>query len=461
MANIRDQCSWVHQSDHAKATEKAKDLVRMSVARSASLEALHELPFEIDQRTLVIGGGAAGMTAALGLAKQGFESYLVECTDKLGGHSWKLHYTLEGIEPRKFIDELIQSVKSNEKIKVLLNTKITNTSGHVGNFTTQVDSPDGRSEIRHGAVIVATGGVEYKPTEYQYGQNKNVITQAELEERISEIPGTFKSVKNVVMIQCVGSRDDEHPYCSRYCCSAAIKNAIRLKEMNPERNIYIIYRDIRTYSFKELYYKKAREMGILFIKYDENIKPEITGNNGRVTVNVFDKELKANLEIEADIVTLAAAIRPNPEGENIKQIFKLPSDPDNFFLEAHMKLRPLEFANMGVFLCGLAHSPKFLDESIVQAKGAVSRACTILSRKEMMVGGIVSHVNADKCVACLTCVRICPYDVPKINADGVAEISAASCQGCGSCVAACPRKAIEVYHFKDDQIMSKCEALYA
>ena len=245
------------------------------------------------------------MTAALGLAKQGFESYLVECTEKLGGHSWKLHYTLEGIEPRKYIEELIQSVKSNDKIKVLLNTNIANTSGHVGNFTTQIDSPDGRSEIRHGAVIVATGGVEYKPTEYLYGQNKNVITQAELEERISEIPGTFKAVKNVVMIQCVGSRDEEHPYCSRYCCSAAIKNAIRLKEMNPERNIYIIYRDIRTYGFKELYYKKAREMGIFFIKYDENIKPEITGNNGRVIVNVFDKELKVNLEIEADIVALA------------------------------------------------------------------------------------------------------------------------------------------------------------
>ncbi len=460
MANIRDQCSWVHQSDHAKATEKAKDLVRMAVSRSATLEPLYELPFEIDQKTLVIGGGASGMTAALGLAKQGFESYLVECSDRLGGHSLKLHHTLEGIKPRAYIEELIRSVNTNEKIKVLLNTKIVGTTGHVGNFTTSIESPAGRSDIRHGAVIVATGGIEYKPAEYLYGKNKNVITQTELEERLVEVPGTLKSVKNIVMIQCVGSRDDEHPYCSRYCCSAAIKNAVQLKEMNPGANIYILFRDVRTYGFKELYYKQAREMGINFIRYDENKKPEVTGNNGRLTVTVFDKELKTNLEIECDLVALSAAIRPNPDGETIKHIFKLPSDPDHFFLEAHMKLRPLDFANMGVFLCGLAHSPKFLDESLAQAKGAVSRACTILSKKEMMVGGIVSHVNADRCVACLTCVRTCPYDVPKINADGVAEISSASCQGCGSCVAACPRKAIEVYHFKDDQILSKCEALY-
>ncbi len=461
MANIRDQCSWVHAANPEKATEKAKDLVRMAVARAKTLEMLHELPFKVNQDALIIGGGIAGMTAAIGIARQGFKSHLIEITGELGGNAKHLRYTLEGVEPKKYLDQLIEEVNSNELITVHLNTQVQNYSGHVGNFTTVIESDGSIREVTHGAIIVATGGVEYKPAEYLYGENDNVITQVELEQKIADNYSGLKEIKSLVMIQCVGSRDKDHPYCSRYCCSAAVKNSIKLKEMNPQMNIYIFYRDVRTYAFKELYYKKAREMGVQFLNYDEDIKPEITAGSSRLKAVIYDKGLDADFEIDADYIVLSAAIRPNPESQRIAQAFKLSNDADNFFLEAHMKLRPLDFANVGIFLCGLAHSPKLIEESISQAKGAVSRACTVLSKDEMMVGGIVSHVNGENCVACLTCVRVCPYDVPQINADGVAEISEASCQGCGNCVSACPRKAIELYHFKDDQIISKCEVLYA
>ncbi len=462
MANIRDQCSWVHATEPDHATDKARDLVRMAVSRSKTLESLYEMPFKVKQNALIIGGGVSGMTAAVGLAKQGFKSDLVEISDSLGGNAHHVHYTLEGVEPGAYLRGLIDEVNSNDLINVRLNTSVKRYTGHVGNFTTVVESDGNQFEIEHGAYIVATGGVEYRPREYMYGENENVVTQVELEERITGSPEVFKSVQTIVMIQCVGSRDSEHPYCSRYCCSAAVKNALKLREINPEMNIHVLYRDIRTYGFKELYYKEAREKGINFITYDKDIKPEISkGTGSPLSAVVYNKELDADLEIDADLVVLSAAIRPHPESHRIVEALKLSNDPDNFFLEAHMKLRPLDFANIGVFLCGLAHSPKLIEESISQAKGAVSRACTVLSREEMMVGGIVSHVDADRCVACLTCIRVCPYDVPVINAEGVAEISEASCQGCGNCAAACPRKAIEVYHYKDRQIISKCEVLFA
>ncbi len=462
MANIRDQCSWVHASNHGNATEKAKDLVRMSIARVKTLEMLHELPFIVNQDALVIGGGIAGLTAALGVANQGYMTHLVEITEELGGNARHLYYTLEGSEPKKYLADLINKVNANEKIKVHLKSKVIKYSGHVGNFTTEIEKDGKRDSVTHGAIIVATGGVEYKPVEYLYGKNDHVLTQVELEKRIAENSTSLQQVKSVTMIQCVGSRDAEHPYCSRYCCSAAIKNALRLKELNPDMNINILYRDIRTYAFKELYYKKARDLGINFLSYDEEKKPEVSaGEGGNLKIINYDRGLKAGLEMESELLVLSAAIRSNPEAKMIAQALKLPNDADNFFLEAHMKLRPLDFANVGVFLCGLAHSPKLVEESISQAKGAVSRACTVLSKHEMMVGGIVSHVNEEHCVACLTCVRICPYGVPKINNKGVAEIAEASCQGCGNCVSACPRKAIELYHYKDDQIISKCEVIYA
>ncbi|MCD6353740.1 MAG: FAD-dependent oxidoreductase, partial [Proteobacteria bacterium] len=462
MTNIRDQCSWVHARYPEKATEKAKDLVRMAVSRAAELEPLTEIPFNVKQKGLVVGGGLAGMTAALGLANQGYETHLIEKSDHLGGNALNLQYTLEGIEPQKYLKDLINKVENHKLINVYKNANILEYSGHVGNFTTVIDLDGKREELEHGIVIIATGGVEYNPREYLYGNDDRVMTQVELEQKLAKREDEFKQAKNLVMIQCVGSRDEDHPYCSRVCCSAAIKNSLKLKEINPDLNIFILYRDVRTYSFKELYYKKARETGVKFIRYKEDKKPEIlVTDKGTLKANVFDENIITEVQIEPDFVVLSAAIRPNPDGENAAQVYKLSYDPDGFFMEAHMKLRPLDFTNVGMFLCGLAHSPKFAEESISQAKGAVSRACTILSKAQMMVGGVVAEVDADRCVACLTCVRVCPYGVPRINEEGVAEIAPAACQGCGSCASACPRKAIQLNHYKDEQIMSKCDVLYA
>jgi len=460
MANIRDQCSWVHANYPQEATEKAKDLVRMAVARAATLEPLKEISFEVKQQALVVGGGLSGIVASLSLAKQGFIVYLIEKTAQLGGNLRDLHYTLEGAKPKEHLDSLIKELEANDKITVYKNTEVVEYSGHVGNFKSKVSWEGKEFELEHGVVIVATGGVEYKPEEYLYGKNERVITQRELEEKIAGGNGGLKGLKEVVMIQCVGSREQPNQYCSRVCCSQAIKNALALKEIHPEVKVYVLYRDVRAYSFKELYYRKAREKGIVFLRYGLEEKPHVSSDNGRVKVVVKDEMLPSAVTFAPDYLVLSAAIRPHPENEKLATIFKLPLTPDRFFLEAHMKLRPLDFASSGMFLCGLAHSPKFIDESITQAKGAASRAGTILSQKQMWVGGVVSVVDGERCAACLTCVRACPYHVPLINAEGVAEIEAASCHGCGICASVCPRKAIQLQHYKDDQVMSKCLALF-
>ena len=459
MANIRDQCSWVHATHPEEATEKAKDLVKMAVARVATLEPLKEISFEVKQQALVIGGGLSGMVAALSLARQGFKVYLIEKTDQLGGNLRELHYTLEGATPQEYLDSLIKELEVSDKVTLYRNAEVIDCSGHVGNFKSRINCEGKEFELEHGVVIVATGGVEYKPEEYHYGKSDRVITQRELEEKIVSGNGELKGIEEIVMIQCVGSREQPNQYCSRVCCSQAVKNAIRLKEINPKVKISILYRDIRAYGFKELYYKKAREMGITFLRYEVEKKPEVAIDNGKVKVVVRDDLLSSSIQLRPDYLVLSAAIRPHPESEKLATTFKLPLTPDGFFLEAHMKLRPLDFANPGMFLCGLAHSPKFIDESIAQAKGAASRAATILSQKQMMVGGAISVVDGEQCAACLTCVRVCPYNVPVINAEGVAEIEAASCQGCGICASACPRSAIQVLHYKDEQILSKCVAL--
>ena len=459
MANIRDQCSWVHATHPQKATEKAKDLVRMAVARAVTLEPLKELSFEVKQQALVIGGGLSGMVAALSLAKQGFNTTLIEKTGELGGNLRDLHYTLEGVTPKEYLGALNKELEENDKITVYKEAEVVDYSGHVGNFKSTVSCKGKEIELAHGIVIVATGGEEYKPEEYHYGKSDRIVTQRELEDKIARGNGELKELKEVVMIQCVGSREQPNQYCSRVCCSQAVKNAIRLKEQNPKTRISILYRDIRSYSFKEVYYRKAREMGVNFIRYEAEAKPEVQVDNGKVRVVVKDDLLPSSIQLAPDYLVLSAAIRPHPENEKLATTFKLPLTSDGFFLEAHMKLRPLDFASLGMFLCGLAHSPKFMDESIAQAKGAASRAATILSQKEMMVGGAVSVVDSERCAACLTCVRACPYNVPVITTEGVAEIEAVSCHGCGICASACPRKAIQVQHYKDEQIESKCVAL--
>lgn len=461
MANIRDQCSWVHAAHAQEATEKAKDLVRMSVARARRLGPLLDTPFEVIPKALVVGGGIAGLTAALALAENGYQTCLVEKSEELGGNARFVHYTEDGTNPAEYVRELIQKVKENPLITVYTRANILDYSGHVGHFSSTISVDGEKRSISHGAAIIATGGEEYRPQEYLYGQSNGVLTQRELEGRLVTAADEFKEVKNVVMIQCVGSREEAHPYCSRICCTAAIKNSRRLKELNPRANIYILFRDMRTFAFKEVFYKKAREEGIRFIRYEPERKPEVVEKDGKLTIDVYDQNFGAEISLETDLLVLSTAIRPHPGSKELARVFKLPVDQDGFFMEAHLKLRPLDFTNAGFFLCGLAHGPKFVDESVAQAKGAVSRACTILSKKRMLAGGDVAHVDAEKCILCLTCVRTCPYGVPRVDEDqGVIVIDTAACQGCGNCASACPREAITVGHNTDEQYIAKISALY-
>jgi heterodisulfide reductase subunit A-like polyferredoxin len=460
MANIRDQCSWVHATHPLEATDKAKDLVRMAVARAATLKPLRQSTAEIQHRALVIGGGLAGMTAALALAGQGYESVIVEREKELGGNLRHIHYTADGSDPQQLLARLVKQLEAEPRVKVYRGAEIKDFSGYLGNYKTEIATADGATEVyEHGVVIVATGAVEYKPEEYLYGQSGRVVTQSELEEKIAGGRADVKGLKSVVMIQCVGSREEGHMYCSRVCCTQAIKNARKLKEQNPDTEVYVLYRDVRAYGMHEISYQEARKAGVTFINYNVERKPEVSEENGRLTVKVFDTALGKDIRLEPDMVALSAAIRPQPDAEELASRLKLPLTEDRFFMEAHMKLRPLDFVNEGMYLCGLAHSPKFAAESIAQARGAVSRALTVLSKPYLTVGGVVSVVDPDKCAACLTCVRSCPFHVPRINGNGVAEIEAAACQGCGICTGACPRKAITLQHYADEQIVSKIDAL--
>lgn len=461
MANIRDQCSWVHMDKKEEATEKAKALVRMAIAKVSLAEPLVEQELSINKRALVVGGGAAGMVAALGLADQGFEVVLVEKENYLGGNLRNLYYTINGDNVQEFLNYLIKRIQTHPLIQIILNGVIVDAGGFKGNFKTGIMSGPGMAyrKVEHGVTIIATGGEEYKPKEYFYGEDPRIMTQQELEKKIGKKEIDPKNFQEIVMIQCVGSRVPERPYCSRVCCSSAIKNALKIKEINPSANIYIIYRDIRTYGFLEDYYTQARKAGVIFIRYDLQNKPEVSIEKEGLRVSVFDPSLRETLIINPNLLILSTGIIPR-ENEELATLMKLPRTPENFFLEAHMKLRPVDFATEGIFLCGLAHSPKPLTESLAQAKAAVSRACTILAHDTIMVGGIVAQVEKEKCSACLTCVRVCPYNVPFINDEGVAQIDVALCQGCGSCAAECPGKAIQLQHFKDAQIIAKTSALF-
>jgi heterodisulfide reductase subunit A len=461
MANVRDQSSWVHTYEPERATAKAKDLVRMAVARSALLEPLYEIPFEVVQKGLVIGGGLAGLTAAHTLAQQGFKTHLVEKTDELGGNARTLYYTEDGARPAEYVEKLISEVEAHPLITVHMQAEVKNYAGHLGKFTSTISTNGATEEVEYGAVIVATGGTEYQPTEYLHGQSDHVITQKELERRISFEPEALKDVKNLAMIQCVGCMDEEHPYCSRICCTSAVKNSLKLKELNPDMNVYVLYRDMRTFGFKELAYKQAREQGVRFLRFFMRQKPEVSELEGRLVVQVHDQNLTSEVTLEPDLLVLSAAIRPHSGTKQVADVFKLPSDQDGFLAEAHVKLRPVDFANAGIFLCGLAHMPKFADETIAQAKAAASRASSVLAQKQMYVGGTVAAVDGKRCAFCLTCVRTCPYNVPRADEEeGVIVIDPAACQGCGNCATACPRSAIAVGHSTDDQYVAKICALY-
>jgi len=459
MANIRDQCSWIHMREPKKATRKAKDLVKMAVAKARLIEPLKRLPLDVAPRGLVIGGGISGMISALRLTEEGYEVYLIEKERELGGQARDIYYTLEGEDAQKFLGELINKVKSNERIHLFTGAKIENIEGFVGNFKTTIKIDSSLQELEHGIIIVATGAKEYQPTEYLYGKDKRIITQRELEKLIVNGKFDINTKNSIVMIQCVGSRNDKHPYCSRICCSEAIKNALKIKEMNKKANVYILYRDIRTYGFKEDYYQKAREEGVIFIRYEEGKEPEVKKGKEKLEILIKELILKENLLINADLVVLSTGVVFSEDNEELAQMLKVPLNEDGFFLEAHVKLRPVDFATEGIFLCGLAHSPKFIEESISQANAAVSRACTILSKEKILAEGIVANVDEDMCSGCGICKAVCVYNAIEIDEEKrVAKVNEALCKGCGTCTGACPSGAINQRGFKREQILAMAKA---
>jgi len=462
MANIRDQCTWVHMQDPEKATEKAKDLVRMAVARAATLEQLHEIPQRICQEALVVGGGVAGMTAALGLAEQGFKAYLIERENRLGGYALRLHTTWKDERVQPYVEEMVKEINEHTLIDVHLQTEIKEVNGIVGNFRSKlVDRQGKETEVGHGVAIIANGAESYEPEEYLYGEDPNIFLSLGLDQEIMQNADRLKHVNTAVFIQCVGSREPDRPYCSKVCCNRSVHRSLTLKELNPNMDIYIIYRDIRTFGVREDLYREARSRGVKFIRYKMDDKPKVEKRDGRLRVTVTDQAIKIPVEIDTDIITLASAIVPRDDNGVLSKLFKVAINQDGFFMEAHAKLRPVDFACAGIFVCGLAHGPKPVDECISQAKATVSRACTILSHKERMVGGVVAQVDPNLCAICLTCVRVCPFGVPELDYEnGVAKIDPAACQGCGICASACPRNAIQVMHYKDDQQIAKLMAVF-
>ncbi|MGQ9823455.1 MAG: NAD(P)-binding protein [Desulfotomaculales bacterium] len=456
MANIRDQCSWVHMFAPEKATQKAMDLVRMAVAKAALLRPVKTVAIEVTKSALVIGGGVAGMTSALSLAEQGYRVHLVEKSETLGGIARRMKHGLRDENIQAAVEDLVTRVSAHPRIDTYPGAEIKTVSGYLGNFVTVLSTGE---ELRHGVTIVATGGAEYRPREYLYGQHPGVFTQLELEEALEAGDPRVTGAKNVVLIQCVGSRDREHAYCSRVCCTRSMKIALDLKKINPAVNVYVLYRDIRTYGFYEELYQEARQKGVIFVRYRQEEKPVVEGEGDTLKVTVKDHVLNIPLVIEADLVVLAAAIVPAEGNSRLSQLFKLPLNEDGFFLEAHMKLRPVDFASEGVFMAGLAHGPKTIEESITQAKAAAGRACTVLSKERLESKGVVAVVEAEKCAACLTCVRLCPFNAPRIK-DNVAVIEPVLCQGCGTCAGECPNKAITLQGFSDRMFMRMVDGLF-
>jgi heterodisulfide reductase subunit A len=466
MANIREHCTWVHSQDKDGATQKAKDIIAMSVARARYLSPLEELELPVNKKGLVLGGGLAGMNAALSLARQGFEVYLVEKDEELGGNLRNLYYTLEGMEVQPYLKRLISEVDSEENLKVFRGYELKSFGGYVGNFRStfvKADSQDATPiELEHGIIIVATGGKLLKPAEYRYGESKKIVTQQELEDMIASdtLP---EDIKQVAMIQCVGARNEERPYCSRICCGEALKNALKLKELNENTDVTVFYRDMRAYGFKEDYYLEAREKGVLFIQYEPERKPEVDLKGEDLSLNYYDSTIAMEGEINPDLLVLSTPIISEGNQE-LSQLLRLPLTSDGFFMEAHMKLRPLDFATDGIFLCGMAHYPKYIPETINQANGAALRAATVLSKDTIRASGTVCEVNEDRCIGCGLCERACPYGAIYLEEteDGkIAKVIPAACKGCGVCNAVCPTWALSLNHFTDQQIYSQIEAAYS
>jgi heterodisulfide reductase subunit A len=465
MANIREHCSWVHAKEPEYATEKAKDIIRMAVARAAHLEPLQEFDLPVDKAALVVGGGIAGMTAALSIAEQGHEVYLLEKEPDLGGVARRIRTTLEGMDVQAYLADLERKVYRHRLVHVSTGAAITEVDGYVGNFVTRVQTRQGRKEIRHGAAVIATGATEHRPAEYLYGEDEGVLTQLEVEERLAAGDERLLGAQTTVMIQCVGCRNAERDYCARVCCSQAVKNALLLRESNPEMEVYILFRDMRTYGFKEDFYREASERDVKFIRFVPEDAPTVarTEEGGRsvLRVTVRDPILGQELAIDADAVALSAAVVPPEGNRDIAQLFQVAIGPDGFFKEAHVKLRPVEFGTDGVFLCGTAHYPKHIAETINQAYGAAGRAVTLLSHDTVVASGSVCEVVESRCIACGECVSACAYGAVALRDTRLgkkAGVNPVLCKGDGLCNAVCPTGAISLKHFTDEEFQSQIDA---
>jgi len=459
LANIRDQCSWVHMHEPGEATEKAKDLVRMAIAKARKLVPLQEQQVEVIHKGMIIGGGVAGMTAALNLANQGFEVFLVEKSQNLGGFSNNIYQTIENYNVQEFIKNLIKKVNDHKLINVFLNAKISSIEGYVCNFTSKINygQEKQRKEFRHGIIILATGAHEYQPKngEFLFGEDNRVLLQSDLEKILYTEKEKINDLNSIVMIQCVGSRNEDNPYCSRMCCSEAIKNALKAKEINPNLNITVLYRDIRTYGFKEKYYNLARERGVIFLRYRDDKPPEIKLENSNLSIYITKPDI-GDIKMNADLVALSVGIVADGKAnENLAKMLKVPTNDDNFFLEAHVKLRPSDFATDGIFLCGTARGTATIRESIAQAMSAASRATTILSKDILITEGVISKVDPALCIGCNRCAEVCSYGAVGVKYEEglmISEVNPLLCKGCGDCAAECPAEAITMSHFGRIQI---------
>ncbi|SPD72944.1 CoB--CoM heterodisulfide reductase iron-sulfur subunit A family protein [uncultured Desulfobacterium sp.] len=461
MANIRNQCSWVHSKEKEEATAKAKDLVRMAVARANLIQPLPQPSISVDSKALVIGGGISGMTAALGLADQGYHTYLVEQSNVLGGNALNLFKTWRGDDIQQQINQIIEKVSAHPMIDVYTEAAIKEATGFIGNYETTVTRNGNDIKLKHGAIVVAVGADELKPQEYLYGEDNRVMTHLELDEAMKK--GEVSGIKTAVFIQCVGSREPQRPYCSKVCCTHSVKSALKLKEINPETNVYILYRDIRTYGQREELYKEARNRGVIFIRYNLDGKPRVEKAGSGISVTIKDHILQQDIVINPDLLVLASGIIPR-DNNALAQMFKLSLTEDGFFMEAHAKLRPVEFATDGIFLAGMAHYPKPIEESIAQAKAAASRASVVLSKETLTVEGVVSHVNEIMCRGCGKCVEACPFNAislePRPGGKIVAHVQEAMCKGCGSCSVVCPTGAAAIFHYDDQEVLTMVEAAF-
>ncbi len=470
MANLREYCAWVHDRQPEAATRKAKELVRLAVLRAARLAPIRRTPLQPHRRALVLGGGVAGMTAALTIADSGFDVTLVERDPALGGNLRHIYYLAEGLNPQRLLRDLVNRVRGHHRIDVLTQSEVVGTDGSIGQFQSRVSTRDGGvEEVAHGVTVVATGGREGTPQDYLHGEDERVVTQLELEDWIAHQPERIAGLRSLAVIQCVQPVEAAEFYCSRTCCTNTMKNAIRVKMLNPACQVTVLYKDIITYGFREQFYTEARRRGVVFVRYTDEEPPVVTPHAGQLKLSVNDPTLQRRYDLTPDLLALSMSIVP-PEGtRDLGRTLRLPLSEEGFFLEADLKMRPMDFISEGVFLCGMAHYPRFLDEAIASAQAAAGRALTVLSMDPFYVGGVVADVEADQCVGCLTCVRTCPFQIPRLLYDrpgvgalgGHAWIDPALCQGCGTCTGECPAAAIQLAHYRDDQVVTEALGQWA